>query len=187
MSLPFPVLQVISTTVQLLAPPLTIPLIETLVRKLERRPNRAPTVCPWVRAVLVHHTAYLVSVPSLHSKLAGLHQLATRRVAILPRLMGLAGRLDLVLSQISKHVGSRAAVQDRQPTDVYVDEDEGDEGGGRDDDSAMQVEPLVNGFGGEESGDDQDDQDEDEEEGEEGEGAGEDDEEDEDEEDDEED
>ncbi len=140
--------QTISNTVQLLPPPLTLALVETLVRKLEKRPNRAATLCPWVRLLLLHHTSYLVSVPDLHQRLAGLHQLATRRVAVLPRLLGLSGRLDLMLSQISKH-GSGQVQKEKAPVDVYVDgesdeeEEEEEEEGGLvegDSDSAQEEE-----------------------------------------------
>ncbi len=120
---------VVSTTVQLLPPQLTLPLVETLVRKLERRPNRAATICPWVRFLLLHHTSYLVSVPSLHKRLAGLHQLATRRVAVLPRLLGLAGRRELMLSQISKQGdgGGGGGGGQGEEVEVYDDNEEGEE------------------------------------------------------------
>jgi U3 small nucleolar RNA-associated protein 5 len=128
---------VISNTVQLLPPQLTLSLVETLVHKLEKRPNRAATICPWVRFLLLHHTSYLVSVPALHKRLAGLHQLATRRVAVLPRLLGLSGRLELMLSQISKHGDARGGgggEGEEGEVDVYDDnagsgeEEESEEG-----------------------------------------------------------
>ncbi|KAL4173925.1 WD repeat-containing protein 43 [Phytophthora ramorum] len=37
-------------------------LLEVIVRKLERSPNRFARLFPWLRAVLLHHTAYLVAL-----------------------------------------------------------------------------------------------------------------------------
>lgn len=148
---------VISNTVQLLSAPLTLPLIDTLVRKLEKRPNRAATLCPWVRFLLLHHTSYLVSAPGLDQRLAGLHKLATRRVAVLPRLLGLSGRLDLMLSQISKHGSNQQqALQDKvkAAVEVYVDRDsdeEDEEEEEDEDEEEDEVEGLV-GEEGESSG-----------------------------------
>lgn len=131
---------VISNTVQLLSAPLTLPLVDTLVRKLEKRPNRAATLCPWVRFLLLHHTSYLVSVPGLDQRLAGLHKLVTRRVTVLPRLLGLMGRLDLMLSQISKHgSGHQQALQDKDKAaiEVYVDRDSDEEDEDEDDENEI--------------------------------------------------
>ncbi len=162
-------MHVISNTVQLLSAPLTFPLMDTLVRKLEKRPNRADTLCPWVRFLFLHHTSYLVSVPGLDQRLAGLHKLVTRRVAVLPRLLGLMGRLDLMLSQISKNgSGHQQALQDKDKAavEVYVDRDS-DEEDDEDEEDENEVEGLEGEEGEssveeeEEEGDDDDDSDED--------------------------
>ena len=149
---------VISNTIQLLSAPLTLPLVDTLVRKLEKRPNRAATLCPWVRFLLLHHTSYLVSVPGLDQRLAGLHKLATRRVAVLPRLLGLSGRLDLMLSQISKHgSGHQQALQDKDKAavEMYVDRDSDEEG--EEEEEEDEVEGLV-GESSEEEGEEEEEE-----------------------------
>jgi len=43
-----------------------------------------------------------MSLPSLHSEVEGLYALVNRRVALLPKLLGLSGRLELMLSQIAE-------------------------------------------------------------------------------------
>jgi hypothetical protein len=50
------------------------------------------------------------SVPSLPNQLSGFYKLANRRTAVMPKLLGLAGRLELLLSQISKYSGEAAAL-----------------------------------------------------------------------------
>jgi len=125
--------QILSRTVRLLTAPLVFPFINTLVRKLEKRPNRAVSLCPWIRFVLLHHTSYLIGTPGLDQRLAGLHKVATRRVTVLPRLLGLSGRLELMLAQISKHGSGDhtfAPGGDNGDVEVYMDgssEEEGDE------------------------------------------------------------
>jgi hypothetical protein len=46
-----------------------------------------------------------MSQPSLPKRFAGIYQLAVKRVAALPKLLSIAGRLELMLAQISKHTG----------------------------------------------------------------------------------
>lgn len=99
---------------RLLPPHLVLSLLDSLAKRLEKRPQRAADLAPWVRAVLEHHAAYLMSQPSLPQRLSGLYQLATRRVATLPRLLSLSGRLDLMLAQIAKHSSAGRCVGPRQ-------------------------------------------------------------------------
>ncbi|EGZ15679.1 hypothetical protein PHYSODRAFT_505395 [Phytophthora sojae] len=81
-------------------------LLEVIVRKLERSPNRFARLCPWLRAVLLHHTAYLVAQPDLVPSLSALYQLLETRLQVHEQMQKLAGRLTLVLGQI--HVNTAA-------------------------------------------------------------------------------
>jgi len=76
-------------------------VVASLADKVERRPGRGAVLCIWVRAILTRHASYLMGVPNLSSKLAGLHNLLSRRVAVFPKLLSLSGRLDLALAQIA--------------------------------------------------------------------------------------
>jgi len=53
-----------------------------------------------VKAVLVVHSAHLMTMPDVVARLAALHGTLTSRLALQNRLLSLSGRLDLVLSQV---------------------------------------------------------------------------------------
>jgi U3 small nucleolar RNA-associated protein 5 len=75
---------------------------------------RARGIIEWVRATLTAHTSYLMSLPSLVSRLAQLHAALTSRLASQERLLALNGRLELVLSQIelrAAYTSEQARVQ----------------------------------------------------------------------------
>jgi len=86
-------------------------LLRRLVSKFEKRPSRGLLLTRWLAALLRHHTAYLVSVPDLTARLAGLSQMLEQRLSSYSRLASLGGRLDLLLSRVST-VGSHQMVQE---------------------------------------------------------------------------
>lgn len=79
-------------------------------------------LCIWMRAVLMKHTSYLMSVPNLHTKLAGLYQILDQRVGVFPKLLSLSGRLELALSQVSSLHEERQEAS--VPRTVYDEEAE---------------------------------------------------------------
>eukprot|EP00897_Mesotaenium_endlicherianum_P010378 jgi/Mesen1/9369/ME000610S08692 len=50
-------------------------LLAAAVAKMQSRPSRGVALVPWMRAVLLHHAAYLMSAPSGHPLLASLYQM----------------------------------------------------------------------------------------------------------------
>lgn len=72
-----------------------------LISKFEKRPSRGLLLTRWLSAVLKHHASFLISVPELSSKLAGLSQIMEQRLASYSRLASLGGRLDLLMSHVS--------------------------------------------------------------------------------------
>ncbi|KAK4046414.1 Small subunit (SSU) processome component [Microbotryomycetes sp. JL201] len=102
----------IRSTVKRLPPgSLVLNLLEALVERLGRGKRgaksleaasvkRSRALIEWVKQVLVIHVGFLVTVPSLVTRLAALHASLTRRLALEPTLLALHGRLDLVVSQI---------------------------------------------------------------------------------------
>lgn len=112
--------QLIAGTVQRLQPQYAVPLIMACVERMNRGARagrgkgrgggagaqRAELMARWIRAVLVAHTAHLMTVPDLVTRLSALHTSLTQRLALQDRLLSLNGRLDLILSQIEH----RAAV-----------------------------------------------------------------------------
>ncbi|KAG6576538.1 WD40 repeat-containing protein [Phytophthora cinnamomi] len=98
--------KIVARTVARVSASRVLGLLEVIVRKLERSPARFARLCPWLRAVLLHHTAYLVAQPDLVPSLSALYQLLETRLQVHEQMQKLAGRLTLVLGQI--HVNTAA-------------------------------------------------------------------------------
>ncbi|KAL5636633.1 hypothetical protein ACGC1H_000555 [Rhizoctonia solani] len=187
----------IRNTVLRLPPTLCIPLLQACVERLGRggggdkgggagaSAQRGTSLIRWVRAVLVCHSGFLMTVPDLVSRLASLHATLGARLALQDRLLALNGRLDLVLSQIDVQSAPRAAVDEdvivkkkkvRRKAARYVegesesedgmslDEEEDDDEDEEEDEGS--VEEIAFGSGNEEEEeDDEDEEDETDEEG----------------------
>ncbi|KAG9077221.1 Small subunit (SSU) processome component [Ceratobasidium sp. UAMH 11750] len=137
--------------------------------------QRGTSLIRWVRAVLVVHSGFLMTIPDLVARLSSLHSTLAARLALQDRLLALNGRLDLVLSQIEMQSAPRTAVDEdvkvkkrkvRRKAARYVEgESESeenmsvDEDGGESDDEGS-VEDI--GFGGGETGEEDSDEDDDE-------------------------
>jgi len=96
--------QVVGGTVSRLSAVRVVPLLTKLVAKFEKRPQRVPLVAMWVRSLLVAHAGYLASIPNLATQLSKLYQAVDQRLVVYPKLLGLSGRLDLLLSQLPSRV-----------------------------------------------------------------------------------
>ena len=101
----------IRNTVRKISGPLAVKLLEECVNRLNgvngshaskgsMGSQKARGLMEWVRAALLNHMGYLMSLPNLVSRLSGLHATLTARLATHERLLSLNGRLELVLSQI---------------------------------------------------------------------------------------
>ncbi|KAG8759026.1 Small subunit (SSU) processome component [Ceratobasidium sp. 423] len=189
----------IRNTVLRLPPTLCVPLLQACVERLGRgargekgggagaSAQRGTSLIRWVRAVLVCHSGFLMTIPDLVSRLASLHATLGARLALQDRLLALNGRLDLVLSQIDVQSAPRAAADEdvivkkkkvRRKAARYIegesesddgmsvdeDEDEDEEDEDEDEDEGS-VEEI--GFG---SGDEEEEEDEEDEEDESDEG-----------------
>lgn len=148
----------VSATVSRLGTTHVLPLLAALVQRLQGRPTRAAQLVTWLRALLVAHTAYLLSVPELARSLSPLFQALDARLSVFRKLLALSGRLDLLMSlKSTAKLASVAApaVFDEREGGGLSSEDENEEDEDEDEDEE--------GEGEEEEGND------DEEEGEEGE------------------
>ena len=94
-------LDVIDTTTKLLSTHRVLKLLKVLVAKFEKRPSRGLLVTRWISCILKNHLSYLITVPDLSVQLAGLNQMLEQRLQAYTRLSSLAGRLDLLMSQLS--------------------------------------------------------------------------------------
>jgi hypothetical protein len=102
---------VVEATARRLATSRVVLFLRKLVAKFEKRPSRGVLLTQWLSAVMRHHTAYLVTVTDLPQQLAGLSQMLEQRLITYSKLSSLAGRLDLLMSQVnyrSNSVGNAA-------------------------------------------------------------------------------
>ncbi|KAG8734238.1 Small subunit (SSU) processome component [Ceratobasidium sp. 428] len=176
----------IRNTVLRLPPTLCVPLIQACVERLGRgargekgggagaSAQRGTSLIRWVRAVLVVHSGFLMTIPDLVARLSSLHSTLTARLALQDRLLALNGRLDLVLSQIEMQSAPRTAVDEdvmvkkkkvRRKAARYVEgESESDEGmsvdqeGEESEGDEGSVEDI--GFGSEDDDEDEEDEEE---------------------------
>ncbi|KZV89746.1 WD40 repeat-like protein [Exidia glandulosa HHB12029] len=99
--------RIVQATVRRLPPQLAVPFLISVTERLARRKQdaaaasaqRGLSLLNWVRAVLVSHSAHLLTMPDLVARLAALHGTLTTRAAMHERLLTLNGRLELVLAQ----------------------------------------------------------------------------------------
>ncbi|KAJ1908930.1 Small subunit (SSU) processome component [Tieghemiomyces parasiticus] len=105
----------VSQTVALLPPQYVIPLVHELVGRIPSVPSTAAsaakprvsedkvtlrTLFLWVENLLALHTAYLVSLPGMDQHLRALYQALDTRCRLIPAVVDLHSRLELVSRQI---------------------------------------------------------------------------------------
>lgn len=129
--------KVISQTIKRVASVKVLELLEILVLKFEKSPGRCARLCPWIRSILLHHTAYLMTQPDLVTSLSALYQILENRLKVHDALQRLSGRLSLVIGQI--HEAQSAATADEgeggdapRAKIVYKEDDETDRAGSDD-------------------------------------------------------
>ncbi|CAF99021.1 unnamed protein product [Tetraodon nigroviridis] len=125
---------VIKKTVAQLPLPAVLPLLKELTKRLQGHPFTAVLMTRWLKAVLVHHTSYLASLPDLVTQLGLLYYTIESRVKMFHKLTKLHGKLYLLISQVEHERKPTATTVEREAKLVYEeessDEDEasGDEG-----------------------------------------------------------
>lgn len=156
---------VIKKTVARLPLPAVLPLVEEITKRLQGHPFTAVLMVRWLKAVLMHHTSYLASLPDLVTQLGVLYHMIESRVKMFHKLTKLHGKLYLLMTQVATSDSSNTvAAVDHTPKLVYEeessDEDEasGDEGLPDGDDSNWEEEEaaMEEGKGEEADEDDQD-------------------------------
>lgn len=106
---------IINNTVQRISHAKVNIFLEILVDKFQTRPSRGAQLVPWMKALLSHHMAYLMSSPDL-SVLASLYHAVNAHLAGFDQLMSLSGRLDLLLVQVITLSLSQCTLE--APTDL---------------------------------------------------------------------
>ena len=126
--------KVIKNTVRRLPAAASVQFLKALVARLQSRPARAEQLGHWARALLAHHAAYLTGAPGASGALVALYQALDARLAHFRPLLSLAGRLDLVMSQVSQQEGASDEADDgegllsRGPLTTFELSDGEDEG-----------------------------------------------------------
>ncbi|KAG2426863.1 hypothetical protein HYH02_014716 [Chlamydomonas schloesseri] len=113
---------VIANTVARIVPMDAANFLKAAVDRLVSKPNRAVQLVPWIRAVLHHHTAYLMSAPGVQPALTSLFQAIDARVRLHDPLLRLYGRLGLVLHHTRADKAAAAGPERPGPEVEYVDD-----------------------------------------------------------------
>ena len=100
---------VVEETAKRLPTELVVPFLRKLVAKFEKKPTRGVLLTQWIHGLLRFHVSFLLSVPELSQQLAALSQMLEHRLGTYSRLVSLAGRLDLLISQISSTPASTSS------------------------------------------------------------------------------
>ncbi|GIM15079.1 hypothetical protein Vretimale_17841 [Volvox reticuliferus] len=113
---------IIANTVARIVPLDAALFLKAAVDRLMSKPSRAVQLVPWIRAVLHHHTAYLMSAPAVQPALTSLFQAIDVRVKLHDLLLRLYGRLGLVLHH-SRDKGQVLAEQQWPGPEVMLEDD----------------------------------------------------------------
>jgi hypothetical protein len=99
---------IIDATMRKLPTQRVLVLLKLLVAKFEKKPSRGVLMTHWLSCILKHHQSYLITVPDLSHQLAALSQILEQRIHSFSKLASLAGRLDLLMSQVIKQKSEKS-------------------------------------------------------------------------------
>lgn len=95
-----------------------LPLLQELLEKFDVQQARDTELTEWIKAVLLTHTAYFMSLPEIVQQLSDLYNELNVRLTVYPKLLAMHGRLGLIQRQID--------YRNRKEEDESEDEDEED-------------------------------------------------------------
>ncbi|RKP22299.1 Dip2/Utp12 family-domain-containing protein [Syncephalis pseudoplumigaleata] len=116
--------QLVHNTVRRLPARLVVPFLDTLIERFRGSPVQSRHYSVWIKAVLLYHTSYLVTLPAVVQQLSLLYQTVDARVSNHSRLLRLSGRLDLLLSQVDVKSSEAMPEEDGAPESVYIEGEE---------------------------------------------------------------
>ncbi|KAM8833110.1 WD repeat-containing protein 43 [Synchiropus picturatus] len=120
---------VIKKTVARLPLPAVLPLVQALTQRLQGHPFTAVLIVRWLKAVLMHHTSYLASLPDLVSQLGVLYHMIESRVKVFHKLTKLHGKLYLLTTQVARNDSSNMASDVDHTAKLVYEEESSDEEG----------------------------------------------------------
>lgn len=113
----------ISTSVKRLHSSVAVVLLERLAEKIARAPARTSALTVWIKWVIITHGGYLVSLPNLAKSLAFLHSTLANKISMLPRLLALNGRVEMLRAQMLVRREIMAASSANKDTEDKVEEE----------------------------------------------------------------
>jgi U3 small nucleolar RNA-associated protein 5 len=135
--------RVIERTVQRLPSAYIMALVDNLYTRCRTTPGRTYQLSKWLRALLMTHMAYLMTLPNVVEVLAPLYQLLESRVAHHGQLLRLQGRLDVLEKQIRMRSAANNSVEDHSmlesPVVVYDENEEWSENDSLNSDEGLQL------------------------------------------------
>ncbi|XP_062324977.1 WD repeat-containing protein 43 [Osmerus eperlanus] len=117
----------IKKTVSRLPLPAVLPLVEEITKRLQGHPYTAVLMVRWLKAVLVHHTSYLASLPDLVSQLGVLYHMIECRVKMFHKLTKLHGKLFLFTTQVATTDSSNTVTDVDHTAKLVYEEESSDE------------------------------------------------------------
>ncbi|XP_077477306.1 WD repeat-containing protein 43 isoform X2 [Stigmatopora argus] len=118
---------VIKKTVSRLPLPAVLPLVEEITKRLQGHPFTAVLMVRWLKAVLMHHTSYLSSLPDLVSQLGVLYHMIESRVKMFHKLTKLHGKLYLLVTQVATDNSSNKVSDVDHTAKLVYEEESSDE------------------------------------------------------------
>lgn len=118
---------VIKKTVARLPLPAVLPLVEEITKRLQGHPFTAVLMVRWLKAVLMHHTSYLASLPDLVTQLGVLYHMIESRVKMFHKLTKLHGKLYLLMTQVATNDSSNTVTGVDHTAKLVYEEESSDE------------------------------------------------------------
>ncbi|EFC49981.1 hypothetical protein NAEGRDRAFT_77954 [Naegleria gruberi] len=126
----------IESTVQNLSATFAIKLLDVIIELYGDFSQSRDTLIFWLRSLLVNHTSHIMSQKDIIERLSPIYHSIDSRLRMLPSLMDLSGRLDLLLSiggyakvdfDTTDNISAAAKAKAKKFTIVEKDEDSEDE------------------------------------------------------------
>ncbi|TKS86273.1 WD repeat-containing protein 43 U3 small nucleolar RNA-associated protein 5 -like protein [Collichthys lucidus] len=118
---------VIKKTVARLPLPAVLPLVQELTNRLQGHPFTAVLMVRWLKAVLMHHTSYLASLPDLVTQLGVLYHMIESRVKMFHKLTKLHGKLYLLMTQVATNDSTNTVTDVDHTAKLVYEEESSDE------------------------------------------------------------
>lgn len=122
--------RVVKTTVRQLGPEEVAALLRLLTARLQTVQPGNKSALGWLQHTLLLHAGYIASAPGLQAVLAGMYETIDARLATLPSMLALSGRLNLLLAQVPPPGEPGAGAAELLQPQVYMDETDSDDEGG---------------------------------------------------------